>query len=420
MARKHRKQRHQPSGFSLPELLIAASLGVLVTIVAADAMISHLRSNARAESLQRQRDDWARASSFVESEIAMSERIFSKASDVVIPTSCGISNTEFRMALDVSRNLPVIIYGIKRTSDLPLAEQAGWVGDRVLVRCGPSLAITADGSGDYVAGTPTASVLLDGLDPLAAGEGFNITSNTAKSASFTLAVKGLVSSRYSFGSGSYSRINPVTGFPEDLSTCDRICTDTNNDGVIECRDVGGFYVIKGNYNVADNITVPYEAIQATDNVTVCGLGGGDTIEGSDVNDVIDAGRYNLASGTVGATIDGKKGRNYLLGTPGNDSLIGGPDADTIVGRGGNDSMIGGSGTNSYSPWPDLASTTPPGAVTITGGTGLDVVYIRGNKNLFGNLSSCTKSGCSLSTSGGSLNMTGVDVLIFKDGRVDLP
>ena len=52
-------------GFTLAELIIAAGLGVGLAITTAGLMNSYLESNARAESMQRQRDDWARASSFI-------------------------------------------------------------------------------------------------------------------------------------------------------------------------------------------------------------------------------------------------------------------------------------------------------------------------------------------------------------------
>ena len=54
------------AGFTLVELLLAASMGGLLCIVAADAMIAHLRSNASLEATERLRGDWSRASHFIE------------------------------------------------------------------------------------------------------------------------------------------------------------------------------------------------------------------------------------------------------------------------------------------------------------------------------------------------------------------
>jgi hypothetical protein len=119
-------------------------------------------------------------------------------------------------------------------------------------------------------------------------------------------------------------------------------------------------------------------------------------------------------------INGGSGRNVLLGTPGPDTINGGGNDDTLVGRGGADSLRGGTGNNSYLPWPDLTTATNLASAAISGGSGLDVVYLRGNRSQFSSTSGCTRSSCSVSAKGGTLAMSGVDVIIFKDGRVDLP
>ena len=83
-------------------------------------------------------------------------------------------------------------------------------------------------------------------------------------------------------------------------------------------------------------------------------------------------------------------------------------------------MNGGEGSNSYLPWPDLASASALGSVTITGGSGLDVVYLRGNRSDFNGINSCNSSSCTISRGNASVFMQNVNVLIFKDGRADLP
>jgi hypothetical protein len=427
MAHRHRDPKVRLArGFSIAELMIAAALGLALLIVGADAMVSHLKSSAEAESLQRQRDDWSRATSFMESEIAMSERVFTDPTKINIPSICNLEPSEVRLALDLKRNLAPIIYGVKTTSSLPASELNGWVGERVLVRCGPDILITDNDGEDYAKGAAVSSVLIDGLDANAPGQGFYVQpSSSAKSASFTLAIKGLARSRYSFGSGSHSRVNPVAGFPEEESTCDRICSINSKTGQMECKDIGGFYIIKGAYLSTDLISIPYAAVSNQDNVTVCSLGGsgtnGDTITGSPLNDVLDAGNVCPATANCqGATITGGSGRNYLFGTPASDVLIGGPNDDTLIGRGGNDQMNGGEGNNSYLPWPDLASARALGNVTITGGNGLDVVYLRGNRSDFNGSNSCNSLSCTISRGNASVFMQNINVLIFKDGRADLP
>ena len=191
MAHRHRDPKVRlAQGFSIPELVIAAALGLALIIIAADAMVSHLKSSAEAESLQRQRDDWSRATSFMESEIAMSERVFTDPTKISIPSNCNLDPSEVRLALDLKRNLAPIIYGVKTTSSLAASELNGWVGDRVLVRCGPDILITDNDGEDYAKGAAVSTVLIDGLDANAPGQGFYVQPSTsAKAASFTLAIR---------------------------------------------------------------------------------------------------------------------------------------------------------------------------------------------------------------------------------------
>lgn len=204
-------------------------------------------------------------------------------------------------------------------------------------------------------------------------------------------------------------------FPDTLSSCDRACDASGN-----CSDQSGFFFKKGTYQQADSISFPAGEITDNDNTMICGLGGQDQLFGTQGHDVIDAGSYPLpADSTAGATIDGgSRGRNFLFGTPGNDFIRGGDEDDTLVGRGGGDIMEGGKGNNTYLPWMDTASANRN--ATITGDIGQDVVYLRGNRSDFGGLSSCRSNGCSLSQGSNTLTMTNVNVLVFKDARVDLP
>lgn len=425
-------------GFTLPELMIAAALGVGLAIVAGEAMLSHLQSNARAERLQRQRDDWNRATSFLESEIAMSGRILTNPASVSIPAACDLSSSEVKLALDLARDLPLVLYGIRPVEALTSAERSQWLGEGLdnqnfglLIRCGPSLKITADGSDDYDSASPAIqAILLDGIDTSAPGGGLYVKVHDSKSASFTLSLKGLATSRfqstqktiqYQLGSGTYSRINPVAGFPEEASTCTRICTVDNN-GTRQCKDIGGYYIISLTDSQPKPFTVPYQAITLSDNITVCSLRQGDTITGSEANDVIDGLPQPQQPNQAypGVVINGGSGRNVLLGTPGPDQINGGANDDTLVGRGGADNLTGGNGNNSYLPWPDLTTATALSNTAIVGGNGLDVVYLRGNRSQFSSTAGCTQSSCSVSAKGGTLTMAGIDVIIFKDGRIDLP
>lgn len=443
-----RKQPWNQAGFTLVELMIAAALGLGLAFVAGSAMVSHLRSSARSESLQRLREDWNRATSFIESEIAISSRIFINPAMISLPedaTQCDLTASEVRMALDLARDLPLVIYGVREVSPtqtdwiVPSASNKA-VKAGVLIRCGPDLTITRDGVDDYSrTGDMQQTIFLDGVELDEEGKGgLIVTLNDAKSASFKLQMIGILSSRYSFGSGTYSRINPVAGYPEELSTCSRVCgykknsdgeiiTDASGDPVRECRDIGGYKVISLTSENASTYTLPTSGLNLNDNVTICSLRSSDSfrdnITGSVVGDVIDAwpqpGDPGIGS-YAGAVINGLDGRNILLGTPGPDSITGGNDADTLVGRGGGDILNGDDGNNSYLPWPDLGGVTQLSNTTIQGGSGLDVVYLRGTRNDFSDTSGCSQAECTISAKGGSLTMTNVNVLIFKDARVDLP
>ena len=431
-----RRQSTQHQGFTLVELMVAAALGAGLSLVAGTAMVSHLKSNARAESLQRLREDWNRATSFIESEIAMSSRIFTNGNQISLPddpNQCDLTSEEVVMALDLARDLPLVIYGQRAVS----TDQTDWILPSnknktskvgVLIRCGPSLSISSDGSDDYQSNASGPRIILDGID-LENG-GFFIPTpmqNDSKSVRFVLQIVGIVSTRYSFGSGTYSRINPVAGYPEEASTCSRVCEII--DGERQCRDIGGYRIISLDSVDPNPYVLPTSGLSTNDNVTICSLRASNTttenITGSEVGDVIDALPQprdpNLQdSDYLGATINGLGGRNILLGTPGPDIINGGPDADTLIGRNGADTLNGGNGSNSYLPWGDLSNNDSFSNVTINGGTGLDVVYLRGTRNQFSSTSGCTSSSCSLTSLGGTLSMNNVEVLIFKDGRVDLP
>jgi len=444
MRRIPHQKLHKQNGFTLTELIIAAALGTGLAIVASQLMVSHLQSNARSESLQRQREDWKRATRFIESEIAMSGRIFTAGEAVSIPTGCNLQTSEIKLALDLPRDLPLVLYGIRSlNSSTSNVDRSQWIGEGqddqnfgLLIRCGPNLKLTSNGDDDYDGASMNQTVVLDGIDTSAAGGGLNVKVHDSKSASFSLALKGLATSRFSgnpiyfglrLGSGSYSRINPIASFPEESSICQRLCGIDPDTGERGCQDVGSYYVVPVSEST---FTVPYEGLTENDNITVCSLIQSTNITGGDRSDVID-GLMPSPTSSPGVTIDGGDGRNVLFGTPGPDILTAGSGDDVIVGRAGSDTIDGGNGNNSYSPWPSLndpaiGSLENLQTTTITGGSGLDIVYLRGNKNEFSSISSCsTASGCTIKPSDTSLKLAlvlkpGIDVLVFKDARIDLP
>jgi len=395
-------RRHQAEGFTLAELLIAGLISSLLVLVAGQIMLGQLRTDERMEAAERLKSEWSRSSSFIESEAALSQQVITDASKVNMPSSCNFQTGQFRAALDLRRDLPLVIYGVKPSESGSLPSHALW-------RCGP--VITAEGR--YDSSQPIQlALLVDGLDGDAAGYGFTASSSDGKSLSFSLALKGLSTRAYSQDAGVHSRVNPLYPRPGEGSLCG-----------------GGMYNwAVGSTTGADTLSVPIGALTSEDEVLMCGKGGGDTITGSDVNDILECGD-GVNSGMSTCTLYGKVGNDRLLGSNQNDTLYGDSLSDSpatnandeLVGRGGNDTLLGGPGQNLYLPG--------PGNDTIGGGDGLDVAFFKGVRSDYTLSPGCSKSSCTVTDNAeatadgtrpeGSDTLTGVEILIFKDARIDL-
>lgn len=429
-SRRHRRRLHsfkqQHSlhyGFTLSEVLIAAVLGCGIALVAGTAMIDHLRSSTRIESLQRQRDDWYRATSFIESEVAMSQQVVwppdknlasppSSIDPNLIHPSCSLKPSEIRLALIIRRDLQPILYGIQ---ELPLG-QTQWLGEdkakgkgaAVLIRCGPNIGSGISGD-DYLKGSPIRNELIDGLDLAAESNGL-FAENKNNSVSFRLSLRNLNSNsnNYKLGSGSSSRINPVLMTPRAGTSCDQVC------GANGCPDTDGIVVIGGRFGQPDLLNS-----RVNESSIVCGLGGnstaGDTLLGSSGNDTLDAG---LGLPGKGALLKGDLGRNFLQGGAGNDSIYGGPQTDTLIGRGGSDLMLGGDGDNSYLPW-ESGTSGSNGNTSITGGAGTDEVFLLDKKSAYTLSSICNQAKCQITQGTVKLVLANIEKLIFPDGVVYL-
>jgi hypothetical protein len=395
-------RRHQAEGFTLAELLIAGLISSLLVLAAGQIMLGQLRTDERMEAAERLKSEWSRSSSFIESEAALSQQVITDTSKVNMPSSCNFQTGQFRAALDLRRDLPLVIYGVKPSESGSLPSHALW-------RCGP--VITAEGR--YDSSQPIQlALLVDGLDGDAAGSGFTASSSDGKSLSFSLALKGLSTRAYSQDAGVHSRVNPLYPRPGEGSLCG-----------------GGMYNwAVGSTTGADTLSVPIGALTSEDEVLMCGKGGGDTITGSDVNDILECGD-GASNGMSTCTLYGKVGNDRLLGSNQNDTLYGDSMSDSpatnandeLVGRGGNDTLLGGPGQNLYLPG--------PGNDTIGGGDGLDVAFFKGVRSDYTLSPGCSKSSCTVTDNAeatadgtrpeGSDTLTGVEILIFKDARIDL-
>lgn len=368
-------------GFTITELLMAAAMGIITATVAGQALVSHLESSERAEALERQRNDWARSTQFIESEIALSEHLFKDIESIVIPGECAISTTssssEFRLAIDMRRDLPLVIYAVKPS-------QSNWLPENTLWRCGPDL--NADGS--YNSNISMAP-LLDGLDGNAPDGGFTISSNTTtKHTDFTLALKGHATVKYGMVTGARARISPLYTKPTERSLCDA-------SNMVKKKGTAG----------ADQIDASGISVIAGEDILICGYGGGDTLSGSDANDIIEAGD------TGPSTLNGGKGNDVLRGTHDADTINGGDNNDILIGRGGNDDLDGGAGQNIYLPG--------DGDDIISGGSGLDIVFFNSKRSDY-EINECHKISCTVKHSTeGDKSLKNVEILIFNDARLDL-
>lgn len=380
------------------ELLIAAAISLLTASVAGDLLISHIRSSERAEALERQRSNWARTTSFIEAEVALSERVYSADGTattnlpVEVPASCQIADAEVRLELDLRRDLPPVVYAVRKSGD-------GWLGENTLWRCGPS--INSDGSYNT---TLSMAPIIDGIDGSEPGGGFSAEASTdAKQANFTLALKGHARITYKQQDAARTRISPLYARPSENSLC----------------DASNLVKLEGSSATADTLVMAIGMVDIGEDVLICGRGygseavgaTGDSVTGSDdANDILEAGDYGQA------TLNGKGGNDVLRGTLEADTLNGGSGNDVLVGRAGDDILAGGTEHNNYLPG--------GGNDSVIGGSGLDVVFFSGNRADY-DLSACTKNGCTVtdkrsSSSDGTDTLSNVEILIFRDARVDLP
>ena len=396
---------HAKQGFTLVELLIAATLGSLVTITASNILVGQLRTGGNLSATQNLRQDWNRTAHFIESEAALSERIITNSANINLnQCTTAITSDEFRFAMDIRRDLPLAIYYIKNN---PGSQALELKGTHSLYRCGPG--IDRDGNYTNIISTSsnssvTTALLVDGMSATCQIDSSSIqpANSSGKSLRYELCLQGMSNNRYAQTINTYSRVSPIFSYPSTRALCNT-----------EEQTIEGFTSREGTTG-ADTLNADDGALDGTSAVLICGYGGGDTLNGSAFDDVLEAGAIG-SSPEPGATLNGYAGSDRLMGAAGNDTLSGGDGDDVLISGSGTDSLNGGNGDNQY-----LAG---PGTKTITGGTGLDVVYLELNKSEISGLSSCSRSSCSLSGSsngnGYSVSASNVEVIMFRDGRHDI-
>ena len=427
-------------GFSLIEMLVAGLVSLLTAYVAGDVLLSHLRTAERAESLEQQRENWSRAASFIEADIALSERVFNlkETSDALsISSKCAVQFDEsgvgkvippgdLRLGLDQGKLMVPVIYFV---GDSP----QGWLQKRSLFRCGPPF----DRYGRSITGEqPEVSLIADGI---ADGQGFEVThlfdangdnalesGLPGKAVSFKLALRGhALNKTFIQEDATQARITPLFVRPTEYSYC-----------------AGNAYVKVEGTSAGESLAISIGQVSAGEDILICGRGGGDTIQGSDqANDILEAGDSG------GSLISGLGGNDRLRGTNDNDHpdvLNGGDDDDVLIGRGGFDLLNGGCGVNQYLPGTGIDTVYGDGSEykyaesgADADGNGVpdialdglastcspyDIVFFPENLEDYTLSESCTNEACTVTAKDGSsvdiLNF--VEVLIFKNARKDLP
>ncbi|MDA9149114.1 prepilin-type N-terminal cleavage/methylation domain-containing protein [Synechococcus sp. AH-229-G18] len=382
--KKKIKQSKSVQGFTLVELLIATTLGTVVAVAAGELTLSSLRTGAGLENIQRLRTDWDRTSHFIESEVAMSERVVTDPSKLNLGLcDSNITDTEFAFGLEIKRSLPPAIYFVRNNVQ---SDNLKWAGDSSLWRCGPDF----DANGEYNKQL-IAQRLVDGLDNTCTLTVTPSTNGISKSLRYTLCMRGATSSAYAQSVNTYSRVSPVNSYPDANSLCSK-----------QVLTIEGLASIDGMKTQTGG----------GDDELICGYGGGNTLDGSGGNDILEAG---LSENGTGAELIGNTGNDRLVGGNGNDTLDGGDGDDVLIDGDGDDDLIGGTGDNQY--------RITAGTNSITGGSGLDVIYLDNNQVDVSGLDNCKRDICTLNYqfngSSASVTATDADVIIFRDGRYDI-
>jgi len=386
------------SGFTLIELLIGTVVGAILIFVTGNLLLSTVYSGRNLESSHRSRNDWNRTSHFIESEIALSERVITDQNNLNLeycPTS--INEIDFKFGLEIRRHLPPVIYFTRNNED----NSTEWYGDLSMWRCGPKI----DEQGEYSFDVEEARVV-DSMTNECKIEVSSSTNSISKAINFTLCLqKSNTAPAYTQTINAYTRISPVFSYPNANTLCSN-----------ETRTIEGFYKLNGGTIGSDllELSSNVEGLSIYDDILICGYGGGDTIKGSTANDVLEAGDSGSSSET-GATINAYSGSDRLVGGPGNDQLYGGDGDDVLISGSGNDTLNGGSGDNQY-----LAGA---GNNIVLGGTGLDVVFLDQSKADVSGLANCSRPSCLVTYSvdglASQISATGIEVIIFRDGRFDI-
>ena len=456
--KKHSYCSQSAAGFTLVELLIASFIAALIAALTWNIMIESYKGDVRAESRRRTQEDWDRARSLIQSEMALSDLI--EHSNLTLSDEDGeregcnllkeADNEALKLRMYLLGTLPEIIYGVRRIGSLPDEEARNWNGGPeagILVRCGPPMTFTENGKIEYVHGKYQQSIVLDNINLSAGGLTVNPETSSEKLVNFTL---NMYANNEDQGSGQrrtkalrsagMSRINEIPPIPSDLSICERICTQedywcgvqvitllkSDAKAPINYPDEPDAYTKI--YTQKDYVASEVDgSIFGTDSIcTNRPYLQGVTLAGSNGNYVIDGNPTpERTSNIEGVVIEGgSTGRNVLLGTPAIDTLIGGEKHDALIGRGtqpefisawaSGDDLQGNAGDDSILPWSSTSEET--GTITVDGGDDYDRVYLLDVRSKYTESSGCSEIDCMITSRNGQgiLDLKNVEQIIYKD------
>jgi type II secretory pathway pseudopilin PulG len=169
-------------GFSLVELLIVAGItAVVLAGLGALTLISDVRVGRRNDSIQEAQEQWGRAVTFIQSEVADAASL-SKTPSTTYPSDCGVEPNPILELKGPPNDPPdpsdptkpawTVFYGVRAIAD---SEKGLYRGPKLLIRCGPlPLAADPDPTNPEVTAiygnidktkvnTPTKTILLDRL-----------------------------------------------------------------------------------------------------------------------------------------------------------------------------------------------------------------------------------------------------------------
>lgn len=126
-------------GFSLVELMIVAGLTALVLAgLGALTLVSDLQVSRRSNSLQEAQEQWGRAVTFMQNEVADAESLRDTLTSGY-PCTGNVTNPV--LEINGPSAAWTVIYVVRDLGDLPAGQQGFYRGPKLLVRCGlPPLA----------------------------------------------------------------------------------------------------------------------------------------------------------------------------------------------------------------------------------------------------------------------------------------